>query len=579
MEDIYIFLGSSFDLLEDSLVRGPSCERTTASQMPSTSKRKLDDAEFVGLTFVKSFGSVNYVGTVTACGIGPDGIRQVCKVVYDDGDDEVITSSEVLNWRRKGLESTTIGNSSKRPKSATQLSPQEGADTTTAVPKSSAKKASRNASSSRGVPLEATSTTRGAQKAKKFNQQSSVVLKSLPSSTLGAGKHPATAEATAASFAAVDASLRLTVISAAAGEAVANVALPLLADASGLTSDVVGGFGACWWAGLALNVTGSALSGVASVVEQEGASKEINRPRAAAAAASLRGGFLGAYTSFAGMALQAGEFTSSSSGGGDGMAVGGASVAIVAGSLGLGAMAFAVGRFAAYLCLPWFLSSASAGKLKSGNITATESIDNAEAAAPPVALELACLVIMWLCLLVANDDAPDLAMGMLCASLAALVGTATNASNSTANAWATLMALVARAIPLLGPKTSLPWLSGHTLLLVKFEGSFCGALSTFCGAAEDLTATATSIYARLVGGSRDTFLVNDPALRSFAASASIATIGAFCSAYLASLGAGSGPSADSNSFIQFDLFPFVSASTAVVAMLVASAFLLRQIKE
>jgi hypothetical protein len=73
--------------------------------------------------------------------------------------------------------------------------------------------------------------------------------------------------------------------------------------------------------------------------------------------------------------------------------------------------------------------------------------------------------------------------------------------------------------------------------------------------------------------------VNDPALRSFAASASIATIGAFCSAYLASLGAGSGPSADSNSFIQFDLFPFVSASTAVVAMLVASAFLLRQIKE
>ena len=72
--------------------------------MPSTLKRKLGDAEYVGYKFVKPFGSVNYVGTVTACGVGPNGTTQVCNVVYEDGDDEVITTAELLNWRRKGLQ-------------------------------------------------------------------------------------------------------------------------------------------------------------------------------------------------------------------------------------------------------------------------------------------------------------------------------------------------------------------------------------------------------------------------------------------------------------------------------------------
>jgi len=41
---------------------------------------------------------------VTACGVGPNGTTQVCNVVYEDGDDEVITTAELLNWRRKGLQ-------------------------------------------------------------------------------------------------------------------------------------------------------------------------------------------------------------------------------------------------------------------------------------------------------------------------------------------------------------------------------------------------------------------------------------------------------------------------------------------
>jgi len=416
------------------------------------------------------------------------------------------------------------------------------------------------------VPLEATST-KDAQNSRKLHEPPSVALKSLQLDTSGAEKQLAATEATAAASAAAafDASLRLTVFSAAAGEAVANVAVPLLVDASGLTSNVLGGFGACWWSGLALNITGSAMSGFASGVEQEASSKDINRPRAATAAASLRGGFLGAYTSFAGMALQAGEFTSSSNGS--------AGAAMVAGSLGLGAMAFAFGRYAAYCYLPLFFPPTSPAKIKFDRAVADVSTDTAETA-PPVALELTCLISMWLCLLIADDSAPDLAMGMLCAALAALVGTVTDSSNSAANAWATSLALVVRVIPLLGPNT-LPSLAGSTLLL-KFEGSFCGALSTFCGAAEDLTVAAISIHSQLFDISRGISILNDSALRSFASSALIAAFGAFCSAYIADIENGSGNSI--GPLIQFDQLSITSIVFAVLAIAAASAYIPRQTK-
>jgi hypothetical protein len=545
--------------------------------MPATPKRNLSDADAVGLKFVKSFGPSKYEGTVTACGAGPDGTTQPCQVVYEDGDDEVMPVAEVLNWQRKRLASTSSSQPAKRPKAAA-LTPKIAVKPAAAVPKSSAKKASRGAAS-RLASLEAMSSWTAPTAYHASRTQSGTTLPALLLSAgedyflagiandLNAAKPAATAAAAktaAAAAAAAAASLQLTVVSAAAGEAVATVAVPLLVDACGLASSA-GGFGVCWWAGLALNVTGSGLSGAASVAEQaQTPGQRRCSPRAAAAAASLRGGFLGAYTSFAGMALQAGDFTSSSGGGWA------AGAAFVAGSLALGAAAFAFGRSAARRHLPVFTNRATA-KANHGPTAAPAAA--AADAAPPPAVELLCLVAAWLCLLVADAGAPSLAVGMACAALAAFAGAATGASNSAANACATALALAARALLLLGPgafgapaasaeaateaasaalaggaRAVVSALSGRALLL-KFEGSFCGALSTFCGAAEDLADAADALQARLqvrlrarrVGGARGATapgaLLEEPSIRRFAASAAVAAVGAASGAHVSALAA------------------------------------------
>ena len=326
------------------------------------------------------------------------------------------------------------------------------------------------------------------------------------------------------SDAAAASQLSLTVLTAAAAEASANVLVPaalrladellgllgvslaaLAAQAAPLgASDALArlGFHSVDYMTLALNASGAFLDGLAAHHEETGSKL------AAAKAAAVRGGFLSAFTSFTGMAYHAGELCADES-----LALG---AAYVAASFALGALAYGAGRRAAR------------GLHARGPFAAVS------ARAPLVeGVALAIVVLTLGSTLLAHDvvmdpsdpkyaeaaasggggsfyaDTAELSVGMLLTMAGVVLGGALGAT-ARANACACALVALARFAVHARPDVLVPGgaaelrvgLVTSSLVGAKFISSFCGSSSAFCGtvgeAADAARAGGYSAFVRSI---------------------------------------------------------------------------------
>lgn len=101
---------------------------------PRKRKAVADEHVHVGLKFVKKFkDGVGYEGTVKT--LGHNRGMPVAHVFFEDGDDEVLPTSEINEWLQKGLESTFTA----KPKTPGRGQRPKGTPATPKTPKSTAK--------------------------------------------------------------------------------------------------------------------------------------------------------------------------------------------------------------------------------------------------------------------------------------------------------------------------------------------------------------------------------------------------------------------------------------------------------
>ena len=303
------------------------------------------------------------------------------------------------------------------------------------------------------------------------------------------------------SDAAAASQLSLTVLTAAAAEASANVLVPAALRLADELLGVLGvsiatlaaqaaplgaaeawarlGFSAVDYMTLALNASGAFLDGLAAHHEETGSKL------ASAKAAAVRGGFLSAFTSFTGMAYHAGELCADES-----LALG---VAYVAASFALGALAYGAGRRAArglHARGPFAAVSARAPLVEGVALAIVVLTLGSTLAARDVVMDPSDPKYAEAAAAAGSPyaDTAELAVGMLLTMAGVVLGGALGAT-ARANACACALVALARFAVHARPDVLVPGgaaelrvgLVSSSLVGAKFISSFCGSSSAFCG--------------------------------------------------------------------------------------------------